>query len=286
MSSLPRVVSTRAEMHRARGGAGRTALVPTMGALHHGHRRLMTEARAREDVDTVVVSIFVNPLQFGPNEDYDRYPRTLEADLAACAEEGVDLVFAPTAEEMYPEGRPMVTVDSGEMGALLEGEHRPGFFDGVLTVVAKLFAAVGPDVAVFGAKDAQQLAMVRRMAQDLSFPVHIVGVPTVRDADGLATSSRNAYLSPAERATALSLSRALHAGAGARRMGPRAILDSARARLAEGEAADPPLSVDYLVLVDPQTFRAVAEDFTGTAILAVAARVGATRLIDNMAIQV
>ena len=182
----------------------------TMGALHEGHLELLK--KARHDCDLVVATIFVNPLQFGPNEDFDRYPRTLDDDLKLCAEAGVDVVFAPAVDEVYPGGQPIVKVTPGPMGEVLEGAFRPGFFTGVLTVVNKLLNLTGPDMAFFGQKDAQQLALVRRMVLDLNMPVEIVGVPTVRDEDGLAKSSRNRYLSPEERTTALTLSRALFAG--------------------------------------------------------------------------
>ncbi|WP_157251908.1 pantoate--beta-alanine ligase [Nonomuraea typhae] len=264
------VARNRADLVKSRG-EGRVALVPTMGALHEGHRALMREAKAL--ASRVVVSIFVNPLQFGPAEDFSRYPRTLEADLDACREEGVAVVFTPSAAEMYPPDR-QVSVASGRMGAIVEGAVRPGHFDGVLTVVLKLFNLVQPDVAVFGQKDAQQLALIRRMVSDLDLPIEIAGVPTVREDDGLALSSRNRYLSPADRRTALALSRALFAGA----------LESTPSRiraaaLAELQGAD--LALDYLVLVDPATFTEVGESHQGEAILAVAAKVGTTRLIDN-----
>ncbi|GAA4904774.1 pantoate--beta-alanine ligase [Streptomonospora salina] len=258
---------------------GRVALVPTMGALHGGHRALM--AAAREQADTLVVSVFVNPLQFGPGEDYGSYPRDLDADMRVCAEEGAALVFAPSVEDMYP-GEQIVRVDPGEMGRVLEGEFRPGFFGGVLTVVGKLFNLVRPDVAVFGQKDAQQLALVRRMVRDLNMPVDIVAAPTMRDSDNLASSSRNAYLGPEERRSALSLSRALLAGADASVTGPVGILSAARAVLDEAAAGDPPVTVDYLALVDAATFAEVPGDFRGEAVLLVAARVGRTRLIDNV----
>ncbi|MFC4563872.1 pantoate--beta-alanine ligase [Nocardiopsis mangrovi] len=277
--SDPIVVRTPEELARLRPGLGRLALVPTMGALHIGHRALI--AAAREQADAVAVSIFVNPLQFGPNEDFDRYPRPLAADLAVCAEEGVDVVYAPAVETMYP-GRQMVTVHPGRMGDVLEGEFRPGFFDGVLTVVGKLFHMVRPDLAFFGQKDAQQLAVVRRMVRDLGMGVAIVGVPTVRDPDGLATSSRNAYLSAKERESALALSRALLAGADASVTGPIGILSAARAVLDAAADEAPPVEVDYLALVDAQSFSEVPGDFRGDAVLVVAARVGATRLIDNV----
>ena len=191
-----------------------------MGALHDGHRSLLRHAAALAAPDgAAVVSIFVNPRQFGPAEDLDRYPRTLGADLALCAADGVAVVFAPSAAEMYP-AEPVVTVDPGPMGQLLEGEFRPGFFSGVLTVVLKLFGLVRPDIAVFGEKDAQQLALVRRMSADLNLGVQIASVPTFRDDDGLATSSRNRYLSAAERRVALTLPAALQAGRAAGRRRP------------------------------------------------------------------
>jgi pantoate--beta-alanine ligase len=277
----PLVAHTPDELRRALTGAGRVALVPTMGALHEGHRSLMRLARER--ADTVVVSVFVNPLQFGPNEDFDRYPRTLDTDTAVCAEEGVDVVFAPGVDTMYP-AEQTVTVHAGAMGDRLEGASRPGFFTGVLTVVSKLLHLVGPDLAVFGSKDVQQLAVVRRMAADLNMPVEIVGAPTLRDPDGLATSSRNVYLSGAERASALSLSRALEAGRAAVPGGPDAVRAAARAVLDDAAGAEPPVELDYLALVDPATFTDVPADHAGEAVLAVAARVGATRLIDNVSL--
>lgn len=274
----PLVVHTAEELRRALADAGRVALVPTMGALHTGHRSLMRLARDR--AGTVVVSIFVNPLQFGPGEDFDRYPRTLDTDTKVCAEEGVDVVFAPTVATMYPT-EPVVTVQAGAMGELLEGASRPGFFTGVLTVVSKLLHLVGPDLAVFGQKDAQQIAVVRRMVADLSMPVEIVGAPTLRDADGLAVSSRNVYLSEDERASALALNRALTAGRDSAAGGPDAVRAAARAVLDEAAEAVPPVETDYLALVDPATFTDARADFEGEAVLAVAARVGSTRLIDN-----
>src|SRR5690606_5156092 len=185
-------------------------VVMTMGALHEGHLALPRAARA--DADHVLATIFVNPLQFGPNEDFDRYPRTFVADLEVCRAAGVDVVLAPGAAEMYPEGEPAVRVHPGPLGERLEGASRPGFFHGVLTVVLKLMHLVRPDRAYFGEKDYQQLALVRRMVRDLDLPVEVVGLPTVREPDGLALSSRNRYLSPAERESALTLSRALRAG--------------------------------------------------------------------------
>ncbi|MEV2275801.1 pantoate--beta-alanine ligase [Nocardiopsis sp. NPDC049922] len=278
----PLLVHTADDLRRALADAGRVALVPTMGALHEGHRSLMRLARAQ--ADTVVVSVFVNPLQFGPNEDFDRYPRTLDTDTAVCAEEGVDVVFAPSVNTMYPSEQ-MVTVQAGPMGERLEGASRPGFFTGVLTVVSKLLHLVGPDVAVFGRKDAQQLAVVRRMVTDLNLPVEIVGAPTLRDPDGLATSSRNAYLDEDERASALALSRALNAGREAAAGGPDAVRAAARAVLDEAAKAAPPVELDYLALVDPATFADVPAGHAGEAVLAVAARVGTTRLIDNVSVR-
>ncbi|WP_248959847.1 pantoate--beta-alanine ligase [Sphaerisporangium perillae] len=259
------------------GGRSTLALVPTMGALHEGHRALIRLARER--ADHVAVSIFVNPLQFGPQEDYSRYPRTFGTDLAVCAAEGAGLVFAPAVEEMYLPDR-QVGVSSGQMGTIVEGAFRPGHFDGMLTVVLKLFNLVQPDIAVFGQKDAQQLAMIRRMVADLNLPVAVVGAPTVREPDGLALSSRNRYLSVADRVTALALSTALREGA--RHTRPKDILHAAHAVLDQAAQADPPLALDYLSLVDPATFTAVADDHRGEAVLAVAARVGTTRLIDNV----
>ena len=256
-------------------------LVPTMGALHEGHLALLRRAaEISRPNGSVVVSVFVNPLQFGAGEDLDRYPRDLDADLEICAREGVTLVFAPGDAQMYPREQ-LVTVDPGPMGQVLEGASRPGFFTGVLTVVLKLFQLVGPQVAVFGEKDAQQLALVRRMTGDLCLPVEIAGVPTVRDPDGLAVSSRNAYLAPAERSTALALPHALNAGRQAAGSGPEAVLAAAQRVLDEAAGADPPLALDYLALADPDTFTPVKPGFAGDALLLVAARAGATRLIDN-----
>lgn len=277
-----RVVRTRDELVDALAQAGQeTAVVPTMGALHAGHLELMRRARELVDDDgTVVVTIFVNPLQFGPDDDLDRYPRTLEADLDACARAGADLVFAPSVEEMYPGGPPEVTVNAGALGDRLEGAARPGHFDGVLTVVAKLLNLVVPTVAVFGEKDYQQLVLVRRMAVDLELPYGIEGVPTVREPDGLALSSRNRYLSPEHRVAAVSLSQALHAGADAAiaGAGPDGVLTAARAVL---EDVDPALvDVDYLALLPPELEDRVPGP--GPARLLVAASAGKTRLIDNM----
>ncbi|MDF3150189.1 pantoate--beta-alanine ligase, partial [Streptomyces sp. T21Q-yed] len=193
--------------------SGRRAVVMTMGALHEGHATLIRTARGIAGPDgEVVVTVFVNPLQFGKGEDLDRYPRTLEADLKIAEQSGADAVFAPSVDEVYPGGEPQVRIGAGPMGESLEGASRPGHFDGMLTVVAKLLHLTRPDVALYGQKDAQQLALIRRMVRDLNFGVEIVGVPTVREEDGLALSSRNRYLSPKERHTALALSQALFAG--------------------------------------------------------------------------
>lgn len=288
----PVVARTRGELARAllavreattpQQRARRTvALVPTMGALHAGHRALL--ARARELADAVVVSVFVNPLQFGPAEDLENYPRTFDADLAVCRAQGVALVFAPPVEVVYPT-QPLVRVDAGPLGRVLEGASRPGHFDGVLTVVAKLFHLVGPDVAVFGEKDAQQLVLVRRMVADLDLPVHVASVPIVREPDGLALSSRNRYLSAEQRAPALALSRSLAAGAAAAAAGadPEAVRRAAREVL----AAEPGVDVDYLALVELTLLSDIAASFTGSALLAVAARVGPTRLIDNATVTI
>lgn len=278
---MTRIVHTRADLEAARAGRfGDTAVVMTMGALHDGHLALIQAAR--QAAKTVIVTIFVNPLQFGPGEDFSRYPRTLEEDLRLCEAADVDIVFAPAVEEVYPGGTPMVMVDPGPMGEVLEGAFRPGHFAGMLTVVNKLLNLTGPDIAFFGRKDAQQLAMIRRMALDFNIPVEIVGVRTVREPDGLALSSRNRYLSAAERRTALALSRALAEGAG--RPTVPTVLAAARAVLDEAARAEPPLALDYLALVEPGNFHEVRDDYSGDAILAVAARVGTTRLIDNTAL--
>jgi len=275
-----RLVHTRSELRGVLANrSGEVGVVMTMGALHDGHRELIKVARRRCPV--VVVTDFLNPLQFAPGEDLSRYPRTLDADVALCAAEEVDIVFAPDVAEVYPLGeQPQVRVHAGPLGDVLEGEHRPGHFDGVLTVVAKLLHLTGPDVAYFGQKDAQQLLLIRRMVADLDFPVEVVSVPTVRDPDGLALSSRNGYLGPADREVALSLSRSLRAGVAAAGGGPTAVRRAARAVL----DVQPGLGVDYLALVDPATLAEIPADFRGEALLAVAARVGPTRLIDNMAV--
>jgi len=270
---------TRAELQRALATT-RIGFVPTMGALHDGHVSLIRRARAEVGPDgAVVVSVFVNPTQFAPGEDLDRYPRTLDADLEACAAAGVDVVFTPSVEEVYPLGLTgNVTVDPGPLAGVLEGASRPGHFAGVLTVVAKLFGLVRPDVAVFGEKDYQQLALIRRMAADLCLGVEVVGAETVREPDGLALSSRNRFLDTEERLEAVALSQALYAARDAAPMGAAAAIGSARAELRRSHLVD----LDYLELTAPDLGPAPA---TGPARMLVAARVGSTRLIDNIALE-
>ncbi len=267
------VVGTRAELAAARRAlTGRVVLVPTMGALHEGHRALMRAAAAIGD--HVVVSIFVNPTQFGPEEDLDRYPRTPWADLDMCAEEGVALVFMPDCLQMYgPELG--IRVDGGALANRLEGVVRPGHFSGVLTVVAKLFGLFDPDTAVFGEKDYQQFVLIRAMSRELALGVDVYGVPTVRESDGLALSSRNRYLDDQQRVVAGALSRALRAGADEGSRGGAAVLIAAQTVL----EAQPGLELDYLALTDPDLGPAPE---SGPGRLLVAARVGTTRLIDNL----
>jgi pantoate--beta-alanine ligase len=270
------VATTPVELRRALGHERSTALVPTMGALHAGHVRLIETAVAA--AEQAAVSVFVNPLQFGAGEDLARYPRTMDDDLAACAAAGVSVVFAPTADAMYPRGAPQVTVDPGPLGDELEGAVRPGHFRGVLTVVAKLFALARPSVAVFGEKDYQQLVLVRRLSHDLSLGVDVLGVATVREGNGLALSSRNRYLSADERAAALAQSRSLFAGQRAGAGGASAVLGAASAEL----AAESRVELEYLELRSPDLSAAPA---AGPARLLVAARVGGTRLIDNLDVE-
>jgi pantoate--beta-alanine ligase len=267
----------RAATDAARAGGAGVGFVPTMGALHAGHRALL--AAARRENNFVVASVFVNPLQFGPAEDLASYPRDRAADLAVLAAEGVDLTFLPGDEEVWPEP-PEVRLRVGGLGDRLEGAFRPGHLDGVATVVAKLLHLVGPARAYFGQKDAQQLAVVRRMVADLAFPNQVVACPTVREPDGLAVSSRNAYLSAAERQRATVLYRALQAGRAAFEAGERdpAAVEAAARELLEGAAGIEP---DYLALVDPASFEPAKQAAPGL-VLATAARVGHTRLIDNV----
>ena len=274
MKVLRSIADTRAALAEAPRPIG---FVPTMGALHEGHLSLVAAARDRSE--TVVMSIFVNPLQFGPNEDFARYPRPEEEDVAAAEAAGVDFVFMPSVEEMYPDDR-STTVHVAGVTERFEGAIRPDHFDGVATVVAKLFGIVGSELAFFGRKDAQQLAVVRRMAADLSIPVEIVGCETVREADGLAMSSRNVYLSDDERRRSLSLWAALQAGAEALREG--AGVAEAEERMTGVLTAETD-AVDYAAVVDPDTFEAARSG--GRQLLIVAARLGNTRLIDNLLVE-
>ncbi|MEO9324326.1 pantoate--beta-alanine ligase [Nocardioides sp. C4-1] len=283
MSATPQLVTGRAELAATlaapRRDGARVGLVPTMGALHEGHASLMTRARADVGDGPVVVSVFVNPMQFGPGEDLDRYPRTLDADLEVCADRGVDVVFAPPVEEVYPVWPPSVTVDPGPLADLLEGVTRPGHFAGVLTVVAKLLGLVRPDVAVFGQKDYQQLVLIRQLAADLCLGVEVVGAETVREPDGLALSSRNRYLDAEQRRHALALHRALRVAAEAAPSGLSAALDAARAEVRDAVGVD----LDYLEITRPDLSPVPRDAPAGTEARAlVAARVGTTRLIDNL----
>lgn len=277
--SSPLVVETiagiRSELQPLRAAGKTVALVPTLGALHDGH--LAHVARARELADVVVVSIFVNPLQFGANEDLAKYPRDLDGDLAQLERHGVEYVFAPTPAEMYPDGGTQVKVTGGAVASLYEGRSRPGHFDGVLTVVAKLLHIVQPHVVTFGQKDAQQLFLVQRMVRDLDIPVAVEVIDTVREADGVAMSSRNRYLGPNERTAARALSRALEAAQSASDRGIDTVLAAAQSVLMDEKL----VTLDYLKVVDPTTFLPVDDGYRGPARVLVAARVGPARLIDN-----
>jgi pantoate--beta-alanine ligase len=295
-----KLLETRAELRAARDAMpGTVGVVLTMGALHEGHASLLRIARAR--ADRLLMTIFVNPLQFGPNEDFDRYPRTLEKDLEIAAAEGVDAVFAPAREEVYPGGEPSMRVNPGPLGEVLEGASRPGFFHGVLTVVLKLLNLTRADLTVFGEKDYQQVTLVRAMVRDLDLGVRVIGAPVVREPDGLALSSRNRYLSPPQRSAALALSRALRAGAAEVSAGaaePKAGAAEASAGAAEPKAeataeavlraargvvdGEPEVKLDYLVLTDPDLGPAPAH---GAARLLIAGWVGSTRLIDNTPVE-
>jgi pantoate--beta-alanine ligase len=272
------IVDARSRCEDARRGGMRVAFVPTMGALHEGHLRLVDAAR--EKGGFVAVSVFVNPAQFGPGEDFDKYPRDLDGDASKLRARGVDLVFAPPASAMYPEGaRTKVSVSEITRG--LCGAHRPGHFDGVATVVTKLFNIIGPCAAVFGRKDYQQLQVVKRLVADLDMQVEVVGVPTVREGDGLALSSRNAYLSADERRRGVSISRGLSAAHALFRSGERS---SGALRLAVSELVEKNADgVDYISVADPDSLREFSqgEDVSARALIAVAARFGKTRLIDN-----
>ena len=277
MNIVARIADVRSAVAAARRAGRRIAFVPTMGALHAGHAALVRAARRASGF--VVVSVFVNPTQFGPKEDFARYPRTLPADQKLCTEAGAHLIFAPSPKEMYPEGF-STWVEVKELDRELDGPARPGHFRGVCTVVAKLFHLLSPDAAVFGEKDFQQLAIIRRMVRDLNFPIEIIGAPTVREADGLACSSRNRYLSPSERQQAPVLQRGLQE---ARRLvaqgerSPEAVLAAAR-RVIE---AAPLARIDYLEIVNAGTLQTVTE--TGNdSVIVVAAFFGQTRLIDNL----
>lgn len=275
------LLKTRVELATWRNGvSGKLGLVMTMGALHEGHLDLVRAAKAQ--ADTVLVTVFVNPTQFAPGEDYDTYPRDLAGDAAKLQAVGADALFAPTPEVMYPTGEALVRFDPGRAASILEGKTRPTHFAGVLLVVGKMFHLTRPDVAAFGKKDAQQLAIVSQMVTDLDFPLTILPVEIRREPDGLALSSRNRYLSPNERDTALNLSQALKWGQeNASRLGAGDLAAKVRQRL----EAVPGIDVDYVALVNPVGFVPITGDFRGRAILALAAKVGSTRLIDNMDVQ-
>ena len=271
--TTPVVLETITELRAALSGP--VALVPTMGALHDGHLELVD--RAAELAPTVVVSIFVNPLQFGPSEDLDRYPRTPEADLEKLAARGVRYVFMPSVDELYPQWPIATKVTAGTVGTMYEGRSRPGHFDGVLTIVAKLLNIVQPAAVVFGRKDAQQVFLVSRMVRDLNLPIQVDVVDTVREPDGLALSSRNRYLDEKERRAARVLSQALEAAVSSGDRGVDPALAAAQSVLM-GEQL---IELDYLAIVSPTTFLPVDEGYKGKAIVLIAAKVGSTRLIDN-----
>jgi pantoate--beta-alanine ligase len=277
MIELQAIPELRRWVREARDGGRRVALVPTMGSLHEGHLRLVDEARRR--ADAVVMSVYVNPLQFGPNEDLARYPRDLARDRTLAGARGVDALFVPADAVMYPPGSE-IRVIPGPTADRWEGAARPGHFAGVLTVVAKLFHLVEPDVALFGRKDIQQAALVRQMVRDLDWPLEVVVAPTVREPDGLALSSRNAYLAPAERRQAVGRSAALGAAHDAFVAGERqaAALDALVRRRMD---AEPALALEYLAIVEPRTLTPVAT-VDATTVVALAARLGRTRLIDNI----
>lgn len=280
MQRVTSITELNAELDSARERGLEIAFVPTMGALHEGHLSLINEARRHTPF--VVVSIFVNPLQFGAGEDFEKYPRTIEEDAAKLEEVGVSVLFTPTVNDLY-RGNMNVSESAGHIGALYEGAARPDHFDGMLTVVAKLFEAVRPKYAVFGAKDAQQVFLVKQMAAQKFPDLEIVVAPTVREANGLALSSRNRYLSEADHKVAEQISAALrigHATASSRSAAPQAVIDAARTVMAKV----PEAKLDYIALVDADTFEAVTDGFTGRAILLIAAVVGETRLIDNLEI--
>jgi len=275
---LPVIARTRADFRSALAGAGTVAFVPTMGALHGGHVQLLKHAAPL--ADTLVASIFVNPTQFAPGEDFATYPRTMDDDLRLCADSGVSVVFAPDIDTMYPGGVDGgITVDPGSLGTILEGKTRPTHFRGVLTVVSKLFGLLQPDVAVFGEKDYQQLTLIRLMAQDLCMDTEVIGCPTVREADGLAMSSRNRYLDPEQRRRATVLFRALSAGVARAKDGADAVLAAAHEVIDTVSGVD----LDYLALTNPDLGALSPEDGVPgqEARLLIEGRVGTTRLIDN-----
>ncbi|MCB9490708.1 MAG: pantoate--beta-alanine ligase [Dehalococcoidia bacterium] len=261
---------------------GVVGLTPTMGALHEGHRSLMR--RAREECDSVIATIFVNPTQFAPGEDYTAYPRREQEDLAICEAEGVDLVFMPPVEEMYPEGA-TTTVSVGELSTILEGASRPGHFDGVATIVTKLFAITRPDRGYFGQKDAQQLMVIRRLARDLQLGVEVIGCPIIREEGGLALSSRNVYLTDEERTQALAISRGLRK-AEAGWLGGLRDASALRGMVHEEIAAQPLARIDYVSLADAESLAECDGRVTRDALLSVAARFGKARLIDNTVLRI
>ena len=280
MDESPDITALRARLRSERMAGRRIALVPTMGYLHEGHLALVDVARQHGDV--VVLSLFVNPLQFAPGEDFDRYPRDVARDGALAASRGVDIVFAPSVAEMYGAGREL-RVTGAAAANRWEGAVRPGHFDGVLTVVAKLFNIVQPDVACFGQKDIQQATLVREMIRELEFPIRFVMVPTVREPDGLAMSSRNGFLSPLERQSAIALSASLRAVDVAWRGGasdPDVLRRLVEATLAAHRSAGP-LVADYIAIVDAEALAPVTRAVPGT-IVALAVRLGKTRLVDNI----
>ena len=273
MSSTPVVIDSIAALREALAASGPVAFVPTMGALHDGHLALVE--RARDLAPTVVVSIFVNPLQFGPNEDLAKYPRTLDADLELL--DGVDFVFAPTVDELYPVWPIATIVRPGKVATLFEGRSRPGHFDGVLTIVSKLLNIVQPDFVLFGQKDAQQVFLVAKMVADLNLPVRVEIVETVREDDGLARSSRNRFLDDKQRRSARVLSQALEAAESSADRGIDSVIAAAQSVL----MGEPAVELDYFAVVNPATFLPVDDDYRGPAQVLIAAKVGDTRLIDN-----
>ncbi|HEU5003597.1 MAG TPA: pantoate--beta-alanine ligase [Actinomycetota bacterium] len=276
------IAALRADLAAERRLGRSIGLVPTMGALHDGHRSLLRTARQRDDV--VVGTIFVNPTQFGPSEDFDRYPRSFEADAAVMAADGADYLFAPSVAEMYPVGVPATTVQVGPIGEVGEGRWRPGFLTAVATVCVKLFSITTPDRAYFGEKDAQQLATIRQVVADLDLPLAVVGCPTVREPDGLARSSRNAYLTREERRAAPALARGLFAARSAARAGERDAAALTR-RVADEIASEPAFTLQYVEVFDAARFVPLGR-LDAPAILAAAAHLGGTRLIDNVALEV